>query len=247
MSTSELERRVAEGLTAYAQEVSVTEQDVQRMGGELRTRLRSNGRLTWVRPGWLAPAAAAAVVAVLLGWFLVVRPLAPVPAPTPPVVVTAPDDQLGTTCAWVTQADVQAALGGLAGGFLAQPVTRSTLNGVGSPTGPSWDLSCEVFVNAATNSAGALLIQTAGFDSVSAAQQYLQEHWVQHPRPSWTSAPLAGVGDAAFYQVAPPGYGALIIVLDKTRFTMVKLTGAPPKTDVSTQLTALYRSVKLPG
>jgi len=249
VSTQELERRIVRGLTAYAEEVvSVTEHDVERMHGELRQRLHGS-RKVWQRPGWFAPAAAVALVAVLVGWFILFRPLVPAPDAVAPAPATsaAPYNQLGTPCAWVTQADVRAALGERAAGFLPQPVTRSELHGVGSPTGPSWDLSCEVYVNAAMNSLGSLTIQTAGFDSPSAAQQYLQEHWVQNPRPSWTSAPLAGIGDVAFYQWAPPGYGVQIIVLDKARFTLIRMADTSPRTDLSSQLVALYRMAHLPG
>lgn len=249
VSTQELERRVAEALTAYAKEVVVvTEKDVDRMHGELQQRLRVR-RILWQRPRWFAPAAAVAVVALLLGWFMFVRPLAPVPDTVSPAPVTsaAPYDQLGAPCGWVTQADVKAALGDLAPGFWPQAVTRSELHGVGSPTGPSWDMSCEVDVNGAGNRLGALTIQTAGFDSPSAAQQYLLEHWVRSPRPSWTSSPLDGVGDAAFYLWAPPGYGVRLIVLEQARFTLIQVDDAPLKTNLSSQLVELYGMAHLPG
>ena len=55
MSTQEQERRVAEALRAYAEEVvMVTEQDVERMRVELGKRLAGHGR-PWQRPGWFAP------------------------------------------------------------------------------------------------------------------------------------------------------------------------------------------------
>jgi hypothetical protein len=149
-------------------------------------------------------------------------------------------------CTWVTQAQVQAALGDLAPGFKVLPVARSTLVGVGSPEAPDWDLSCKLYVNANMDSAGTLELQTGGFSSPGAAQHYLKSHPPELFTQAGTTISLNGVGDSAVYTVSPYGYGARLAVLDKARFTLISLGSVPSRMDISPRLVALYKTANLP-
>ena len=174
------------------------------------------------------------------GLVLTFRPLAPVPDAVAPSPVTFRGSlrSAGRALRWVSKPTYRPRWETWLLASWPQAVGRSSLYGVGSPTGPSWDMSCQVDVNAASNRSGADHPDRR-IRLRSAAQQYLQEHWVRSPGRAgpprrWTESAMLpftmwprqamASGNCRARQGAVHHYAG---------------DGAPLKTDVSSQLVAL--------